>query len=293
MIAVAEGPQLTTALEHWQAKRPLPTALSSAEIVTQLGRDIHREAVVIARCTSGEMTQRFAEHIASALSGEIEMAEFVKRCRRDLIALGYDPSRGFPGDEGAVPPAEAGSIRDLFSERRLKLIFSTAVATARNYGRVLAGNTPGARFNFPAWQLVRLEWRRVERGSPNSPSPGWQRRWHDAGESVDWVGALRPDGSGTTPMIALKDSPLWPAMGRGVGGYTDSLGNPYPPFWLNSGGDWRAVPRAECLGHRLIIDSDAEVAPMKAELFSPSKAQQMFDRLSPELRAVVMKGLAA
>ena len=41
--------------------------------------------------------------------------------------------------------------------------------------------------------------------------------------------------------VALKSSPIWQALGDGVGGFKDTLGNPYPPFAFGSGMGWTDV----------------------------------------------------
>ena len=48
-------------------------------------------------------------------------------------------------------------------------------------------------------------------------------------------------------LVALKNSPIWQALGDGVGGYNDTLGNPYPPFAFDSGMAWVGVDRSECI----------------------------------------------
>jgi hypothetical protein len=90
-----------------------------------------------------------------------------------LKQLGYDPAKGFPQDMADVPPAEVGSLQDLSSEQRIDLMLNTNVALTRNYGRVVEGNTDFARYAWPAWELVRLEWRKVPRGTPDGHSIGW------------------------------------------------------------------------------------------------------------------------
>lgn len=74
--------------------------------------------------------------------------------------------------------------------------------------------------------------------------------WKAAGEATGWVGAARG------ALVALKGSPIWAALGRGEGGWGDTLGNPFPPFAFNSGMEWFDAPRATCarLG---LVDGDA------------------------------------
>ena len=46
--------------------------------------------------------------------------------------------------------------------------------------------------------------------------------------------------------LALKSSPIWQALGDGVGGFRDTLGNPYPPFCYSSGMAWLDADRETC-----------------------------------------------
>ena len=79
-----------------------------------------------------------------------------------------------------------------------------------------------------AWKLTRVEPR-------ERPRTDWPQRWQAAGDACGWQGALH------SPMIALKSSPIWVALGSGVGGFDDALGNDYPPFAYESGMGWIAV----------------------------------------------------
>ncbi len=92
----------------------------------------------------------------------------------------------------------------------------------------------------PAWKLLRFGQRRVPRD--------WLQRWKAAGDATGWVGAIRD----SDVMVALKNSPIWQALGDGVGDYNDTLGNPYPPFAFSSGMDWSGVRRDECIKLGLI-----------------------------------------
>jgi len=64
-------------------------------------------------------------------------------------------------------------------------------------------------------------------------------------------------------MIALKDSPIWQALGDGAGGYRDTLGNPYPPFAFSSGMAWRGVRRERCIEMGLIGENEQPGVPVK------------------------------
>lgn len=110
------------------------------------------------------------------------------------------------------------------------------VATMRqameSSARMIDSETEATRFVFPAYELTRF--------LHHQPRRDWAARWRAAGESVGWEGALKDR------FIALKDSPIWEALGLGTGGYDDYLGNPFPPFALGSGMAWLEVGRKKC-----------------------------------------------
>ncbi len=70
----------------------------------------------------------------------------------------------------------------------------------------------------------------------------WESRWNAAGESVAWEGAC------ISPMVALKTSPIWQALGNGVGGYEhDAFGYPFPPFAPHSWMSVRDITFTDCV----------------------------------------------
>ena len=88
------------------------------------------------------------------------------------------------------------------------------------------------RYMYPAYELMRFVHHKETRD--------WTARWKAAGDSVEWEGALKDR------FIALKGSPIWEALGFGIGGYSDYLGNPFPPFAIGSGMGWMDVCRKDC-----------------------------------------------
>jgi hypothetical protein len=287
------SPRVTEALKQWRSREIFPTEFSSIDI-RGLSRELRMRSVFSARTTNAEYLEAVARVIDDMLSGKINMATGRWHLMKKLKELGYDPATGFPQDMAHVPPSELGSLCDLSSRTRLDLMLETNQRISANYGRVVTGNTEYARYNYPAWELVRLFIRKVPRGTPESHSAGWEQRWRDAGEVCGWEGSLpSAGGSSNSPMIALKDSPIWTELGAGAGGYTDTLDNPFPPFAFNSGKAWRAVPRAECIELGL-IERDEVPGEMKAELTPGEKeVNAVFKRLSPDLQAELRRELAA
>lgn len=149
-------------------------------------------------------------------------------------------------------PGEEGTIKDLMTKARLDVILKTNTATARGFIRHAKGMEPGAFAAFPALKLERIRQRKQGRD--------WAARWKAAGESVGWEGVCRDGGR----MVALKDSPIWQALGDGAGGYRDCLGAPYPPFAFGSGMGVLNVSRKDAIALGLI--SDEELREKTAEM---------------------------
>ena len=91
-------------------------------------------------------------------------------------------------------------------------------------------------------------------GQSDFEPENWDARWKAAGDSVGWKGAIRNPGHGPDDwsMTALKLSPIWRALGSGVGGFSDIYGWPHPPFAVGSGLAWLEVDREECIELGLI-----------------------------------------
>ena len=85
----------------------------------------------------------------------------------------------------------------------------------------------------PCWEVMRDEWRKEPRD--------WQARWQQAANAVMWDGVAK----NTDRMIAKKDSPIWNELGTG---FDDSIGNPYPPFFWNSGCGWEICSQEDIDG---------------------------------------------
>jgi len=87
----------------------------------------------------------------------------------------------------------------------------------------------------------------------------------------------------TGKMIALKSSGIWQALGDGVGGYEDALGNPFAPFAFDSGFDVDEVPRSKCEKLGLLARGE------KAESAIISSKDEVADRLAMKLRHYLAK----
>ena len=212
-----------------KAKKPKATSLLSRELA-RLDREANERALFSARTTEQGYVDEMQDVITRFTDGDIGEAEARKLLTESLERFGYTPEEGFP-DAEKVEPARPGTITDLSSFGRLNLVVQTNAGMAASVAR-LAEETDDTLDLFPAWRFVRFM-------QPNGEPRDWEVRWAAAGDAVGWRGALRDE------FVALKDSPIWQALGDGAGGFEDTLHNPYPPFAFNSGMGWQDVDREE------------------------------------------------
>ena len=220
-------------------KELLPTTLGSDEIREQLAGDILRRSIFSARMASAPYLAKVREVCTAMAAGRINAADARAQLLPILEQMGHSPQ-------------DEGGLKNPASIRRLNLILNTQRQMAASVAR-LSEETEATAFMDPAWELVRMGTRRV-------PREDWPARWRAAGNSVNWEGALQDR------FIALKNSPIWAALGDGAGGFTDTLRNPYPPFAYSSGMDWRAVDRDTCIKLGLIRPDETASVPSAPSL---------------------------
>ena len=225
-------------------KELLPTTLGSDEIREQLAGDILRRSILSARMESARYLAKIREVCTAMAAGSINAADAVAQLLPILEQMGHSPQ-------------DEGGLKNPASIRRLNLIIDTQTQMASSVAR-LSEQTEATVNLFPAWELTRLENRAI-------PREDWPARWRAAGASVNWEGALQ------NRFIALKSSPIWAALGNGAGGFTDTLGNPYPPFAYSSGMDWLDVDRETCEKLGLVRPEESASAPTNHSL-SPGEA---------------------
>ena len=233
------------ASEIERIKDLLPTSMDSEEIRRNVAADILRRSVLSARMESARYLALVRETCARYADGEINQAKAIELLMDELGRMGHSPLDG-------------GGLTNPASIRRLKLILDTQRQMAASVARMNA-QTEGVLHQYPAWELTRVSER-------NMPRADWPARWAAAGSSCGFEGALQGR------FIALKDSPIWPALGDGEGGYRDTLMNPFPPFAYGSGMGWVAVDRAECIALGL-IDEDEEVGRPDGGSLSPTEKE--------------------
>lgn len=283
-VRLDETPVVTDALAEFRQRTVFETDLGSAEL-RGFSAELRNRSLFSARTTNAEYLNEVQAVVDDILSGKENMVRGRLRLMRKLAQLGYDPMVGFPDDMATVPPAERGSLQDLSSQRRIDLVLETNVRMARGYAQQVAGNRDYSRYAEPAWELFRLYTREIPRGSEESKSAGWEQRWRDAGDVVNFEGASQER------LVARKDSPIWQALGDGVGGYTDTLLNPFPPFAFRSGFAWKAVPREKAI--RLGLVAAEETPAAQAATLTPGQAevQRVFKGLSTEMQDALRKEL--
>jgi hypothetical protein len=144
--------------------------------------------------------------------------------RESLASIGYDP---------AAAGVKPGSLQDLGSDARIRVILDTNIRQARGYGQFAQGQSEAVLDQWPAQELIRAEARATQRD--------WAARWRAAGGTFHGG-----------RMVALKNDPIWSAISR--------FNLPYPPFDYFSGMGLQDVDRdeAERLG---LIDRDTQVPP--------------------------------
>lgn len=180
-------------------------------------------AFVMAGKVRFEDAQACRNAAAALANGQMSLIEARRAVREELERTGYRPT-----------PGTAGTIKDIYTPRRLDMTLQTNVNMARGYGERarLTGNAM-----YPASELHRNRQSREPRD--------WKTRWNEAAASVNYEGVAR-DGS----FIALNDSPIWAALSR--------WSTPYPPFDFGSGMWWRPVKWRVAEEKGLVTDEDME-----------------------------------
>jgi hypothetical protein len=249
MITLTGSDPLTQAMRLASERGLLPTALGSAEIQELTQR--LKERVFLSARTSNlwylDKLKALTERFIKGEGRDNDLAQLRIEARKLLAQAGYTPESGFPGDEAlGIPPATAGSLRDLGSEKRLNLIFDTQAQMMRGLGMKLRGHDRSDR--WPAWELVRV----AKFSSEHQRE--WLKRWKIAADNLDDGSAetlVRSDGR----MVALKSSPVWFAIGSSAL-FPDALNQDHPPFAFHSGMGWREVPLEEAQELGLISAAD-------------------------------------
>jgi hypothetical protein len=237
------------ALDAAEVRTILPTTGDSADIarLRRLEPQLLRRAMWSATVDVYSRIQAMADGVNAILTGAADQATVVAELGKMLQREGYRP-----------PEGKAGTLQDVSSLARRRLIVETNVATAQGYGWREQGMQADVLDEFPAQELFR-----AFGPADASKRRNWADRWQQAGG--EFYG---------NRMIALKTDPVWGRLGSM---FDDSLGNPYPPFAFNSGMDVRDIDRdeAEALG---LINAGTTLFPQPLALNAELEA-------SPDVRA--------
>ena len=200
--------------------------------------------------TEAKILHAMRQNVAELVSGGKSPSEVRRDLRAYLDSIGYAPAA-----------QDAGTIKDLYTKARLDVMMKTNADQAKGYASHLRATTAGAILAFPAYELVRVERRKLPRD--------WSARWAAAAQKVGWEGVAR-NGA----MIALKTSPIWAALSR--------FGNPFPPFDFNSGMGVRDVKKSVCREIGLLGKDEQPEIPQPPD-FNGNLAERVpFDKGSRE-----------
>jgi len=255
-------PSLTDALKNALAKRVLALSpdIGTQEIQNNIPAAIRQRAFFSARPPYADYLQETSTEIqrllqpdvivnpdgttrAPAKGESISPAEVRARMKERLAALDYRPAEG-----------EAGTIKDLSSDRRTNLIISTQLGMSRGYGNWRQSQAPAVLDLFPADELFRA----LDKEKPRD----WVNRWNDARATLgDSTTATAADIFDVGPFIALKNDPIWTEI--------SAFGNPYPPFDFQSGMRVRDVSRPDAIAAG-VLAPDETVEPAQASFEDPS-----------------------
>ena len=251
------------------AKAVRGTGLSSEDIRDTWPADIRRRSFFSARTTEIRYLEKLRAICAKYSNGKYNRADARLALGEQMQAMGTGAPE-LTGTEGGI--AERGSIA------RLNLILDTNREMAASKAQ-LSAQTGAVLDAFPAWRLVRYQTRNTPRD--------WDKRWNAAGKACGWQGVARK----AYDFVALKDSPIWEALGGGAGGFRDTLGNPFPPFAFNSGMAWEDVPREEA--ERLGLKPTGKGAASKPLSPGEQEIADAIEKMGPDFAAQLKRELGA
>lgn len=165
-----------------QSKVTVPAAGMSSADWDGVDPDIRERSYWTAREGCYARVQGFRDRSQGIVDGNLSEADALREVRAMLRATGYRPE---PGTEG--------TIQDLNSDARQRLILDTNVAMVQ--GKAYRDSMMGS-IAYPAQRLVRERYSRQPRD--------WAARWREAAAAVNYEG-VATDGS----HIALLTSPIW------------------------------------------------------------------------------------
>lgn len=234
-------------------KTPVAAELTSAAWA-DVPAALRQRAMLSARVASIDLLAQMQDDLTGALAATVDergrgfdRENFVSRSRALALDLGVQTI----GDD----PEKLGTLRDIRSTPRLRLIYDTNVRQAQEWTRARADLSAGALDAYPAYIFRRVESREIPR-----PETFWSARWAQAFAEVGGEGARE------SPKAALKTSPIWQALGD-----LGPFGTSYEPYEWGSGMGRVDLSRreAEAVG---LIAPGAELSPEPIPGFNDSLA---------------------
>jgi hypothetical protein len=221
----------------------------SSEDLARLPVQIRQRAVFSARASNARHVSELDSLIKRIVSPD-ELPDGTARGPGEYMneARARELLRQVLAEEGYQPdPAEAGTLKDLSSEVRIRVQLQTSTGLAFGYGQWKQGQDDDVLNEFPAWRLLP--------SVASSPRPDgyWRARWREAGLPL-------PQGQ----LVALKSDPGWARLSR--------FGLPYPPFDYGSTREVEDVDRDEAEALGLVTAGDVlqgASKPFDADLQAP------------------------
>lgn len=239
----------STAVKKLRSQRVLPSNLTSAEL-SRIRVSIRRRAFFAARVENAKLLDRMKRIVTGVVDRGEPGANAIGKLRQAVEASGY---RAVPGTEG--------TIRDLTSSHRLKLIAETNAGMARGYGEWAKKQDIDKLRRYPCQQLVR----KLPRVEPRD----WPARWRTMGGAM-----VQGD------MIAGVNNPIWARISR--------FGLPYPPFDFNSGMGLRMIPAKEA-EKRKVRFSSLDMSPRRVPNFDDDAEGEL--PRDPDIRDALLRDL--
>lgn len=243
MISLSTGHTLPDAIAAISARTPIGTRLRT-DAIQRIPPMLRLRALFSAGLENARVLSRIRRVLLQAVQGQresdgltIDRGVFVEELRELIIREGL---AAHPDDP------EAGTIQDLASYQRLKLIYDTNMGLAQGYTGHQADMEPALLQTFPCYELIRSRIPVEARDWPERWRLAGGAFWGDSGDQPDY-----PTAPGR--MIAVKTDPIWTVLSR--------FGHPWPPFDFNSGMVLDSLPRRECVALGVIQQGERIASP--------------------------------
>ena len=235
------------AVRRLRGARVLPSTLSSNELAG-IATDVRKQAIFSAKVAKTETLGRIRRLVQDVVEGKRKPEEAREALEKYVKRGRY-----------VAPEGKEGTIEDLGSEARTRLIIQTNVGLARGYGRKLAAQENIGR--RPFWELYRQSPRMIPRD--------WRLRWRLAGGRVRRQRFVAPINDG-----------IWTRLSR--------FGTPYPPFDFNSGMGVRSLTTSQ--GAEVGVKRPANPGTFEPSVMAPvRKATLMVE--DADMRAALLGSL--